>query len=279
MQIIEPEEKTKMKIALLKLSGKTLTDFVSSVKWIEIIKKLYSEFDAIIIVHGAGKDISDWSTKLGLKNEFLNGQRITTAEQMNVVAAVQAGVANTKIVAKLVASKIEATGQSGIDRGTFIAKYLNKDLGFVGKPFLSGSTEWIINLLKEKVIPVFSSVCMDSNGNLMNVNADIFAEVMALSLKVDTVFFASDISGVIINDEIKNSLTEDEIIKGIAEGEITDGMIPKLNSCIELLKQGINKIWIGSTLSNYLSFNENQNGNGTWIVKSNESKYELLKTA
>jgi acetylglutamate kinase len=269
-----------MKIALLKLSGKTLTDFLSTNKWITAIQNLYKEFDGIIVVHGAGKDISEWSTKLGLKNEFLNGQRVTTSEQMNVVAAVQAGVANTKIVAKLVASNIEAVGHSGIDRGTFVAKYLNKDLGYVGKPELVGSTKWITSLLVKKVIPVFSSVCIDVEGNLMNVNADIFAEVMALSLNADTVFFASDIDGVIINGEVKDSLTEEEIINGIVGGEITDGMIPKLNSCMELLKKGINKIWIGSRLdNNNLKNNEVKNGNGTWIVTSNKNEYELLRTA
>ncbi len=267
-----------MKIALLKLSGKTLTDFIATDKWIESIKNLYSEFDGIIIVHGAGKDISEWSAKLGLKNEFLNGQRVTTAEQMNVVAAVQAGVANTKIVAKLVSSKIEASGYSGVDRGTFVAKYLHKDLGFVGKPELSGSAYWIIDLLNKKVIPVFSSVCVDSNGYLMNVNADIFAEVLALSVNVDTVFFASDIEGVIINKKIKNSLTEKEILKGITDGEITDGMIPKLNSCIELLRKGIHKIWIGSMLNNNLKSDEVENGNGTWIITSDKKEYELLRT-
>ena len=267
-----------MKIALLKLSGKTLNDLLTTEKWTDSIKHIRSNFDGLIIVHGAGKDISEWSNKLGLKNEFVNGHRVTTKEQMDVVAAVQAGMLNAKVVARLNATGFESAGFSGIDRNTFSAEYLDKSLGYVGKPNLTGSTAWISELLEKKVIPVFSSVCADSLGNLMNVNADLFSETLALALNADTVFFASDVNGVIINGEIKHSLTEVEILKGIETGQITEGMIPKLTSCIGLLKKGIHKIWIGSKIENDLSL-INSNKNGTWIITKYENEYELLKTA
>ncbi len=268
-----------MKIALLKLSGKTLNDFISSDKWISSVKELLKVFEGLVIVHGAGKDISEWSQKMGLETKFVEGQRVTTREQMDIVAAVQAGVLNTKLTAKIISSGINAAGFSGIDRGTFTAKYLNKDLGFVGKPVLTGSTAWINNLLAEGIIPVFSSVCTDAAGNLLNVNADVFAETLALALNADTVFFASDVEGVKLNGSIMPTLNEEQIINGIVKGEITDGMVPKLNSCIELLKQGINKIWIGANISNNNLPGKNNDGNGTWIVNTGEAEYELLKTA
>ena len=268
-----------MKIALLKLSGKTLNDFISSDKWISSVKDLLNAFEGLVIVHGAGKDISEWSQKMGLETKFVEGQRVTTREQMDIVAAVQAGVLNTKLTAKLVSSGISASGFSGIDRGTFTAKYLNKDLGYVGKPVLTGSSNWIKNLLADRVIPVFSSVCTDASGNLMNVNADVFAETLALTLHADTVLFASDVEGVKLNGSVRPTLNEEQIINGIVKGEITDGMVPKLNSCIELLKQGINKIWIGARISNYNLSGISNDGNGTWIVNTSEAEYELLKTA
>ncbi len=261
-----------MKTALIKISGKTINEFLSTNKWIKIFNSLKLEYDGIILVHGAGKTISEWSEKLGLETKFINGQRVTTKEQMEVVAAVQAGVLNSQLTAKLISSGLEATGLSGIDRGTFIAKYFEEQLGFVGKPELVGSIYWIRDLISSNVIPVFSSVCTDTKGNLMNVNADIFAESLAAALQIDTVFFVSDVAGVILGGSVKESLTENEIITGIVDGEIKDGMIPKLHSCIDLLKKGINKIWIGNELNNYSK-------NGTWIVNSNERQYELLKTA
>ncbi len=267
-----------MKTALLKLSGKTLNDLLTTDKWLNSVKQIQNAFDGLLIVHGAGKDISEWSDKLGLKNQFVNGHRVTTKEQMDVVAAVQAGVLNSKIVARLNSSGIESAGHSGIDRGTFTAEYLNKELGYVGKIVKTNSADWIFELMEKKVIPVFSSVSMDSEGNLMNVNADLFAEILALTLNVDTVFFASDVDGVIIDGEVKPSLSEKEIMKGIENGHITEGMIPKLNSCVGLLRKGINKIWIGSKIGDDISGLSGVK-NGTWITTKFESEYELLKTA
>jgi len=266
-----------MEIVVLKLSGKTLTDFLSSKKWTKIIQELRSKFDGVVIVHGAGKLINEWSGKLGIENKFKKGQRITTQKQMNIVAAVQAGLVNSQIITKLNYAGLNATGVSGIDRNTFVADYIDPELGFVGKPKLKNSINWIFELLEDDVIPVFSSVCRDANGNLMNVNADIFTEVLSIALKVDTVFFVSDVSGVMINGAVKNILTEHEIIYGIANGDIKDGMIPKLLSCALLLNKGINKVWIGSQL--HTNFEKDKNTNGTWIINSIKKEVELLFVA
>jgi len=266
-----------MKIAILKISGKTINEFISTGIWTKKIKKLKKLYEGIIIVHGAGKDITRWAEKLGLESNFINGQRITTSELMDVAAAVQAGLINSKLNAKLNSAGIESAGFSGIDRGSFVADYLNgKELGFVGTPYLSGSVEWIINLLEQNVIPVFSSVCRDVNGSLMNVNADIFTGVLAKAVHADTVFFFSDVEGVKINGKIKSFITEKEIVNGILSGEINNGMIPKLNSCSALIKEGINNIWIGSDLTEKeISQLNKKYENGTWITGSADKEYEL----
>jgi acetylglutamate kinase len=267
-----------MKISLIKISGKTITEFVNTDIWIKTIKSLKKEYDGVVLVHGGGKSISQWSEKLGLENKFVNGQRVTTFEQMEVVAAVQAGVLNTQLSAKLNSSGLSAMGLSGIDRGTFKAEYFNKDLGFVGKPELSGSANWINSLIKSNVIPVFSSVCMDKNGNLMNVNADVFTGTLAAAINAEIVFFVSDVDGVKINGVVKSTLTKEEIVAGIANGDITDGMIPKMQSCMELLSKGINKIWIGSQIENQFDFDNGNTGNGTLIINK-ALEYELLRIA
>jgi len=259
-----------MKTIILKLSGKALSAFIQNEKWSSILSGLYKQYDGIILVHGAGNMISDWSTKLDCDVKFVNGQRVTTAEIMDIVAAVQAGLLNQKIISYLHAKGLEAIGLSGIDRNLFVADYLDEKLGFVGYPKLTGNISWVKNLLKEKVIPVFSSVCRDSKGNLMNVNADVFCEVLAASIKADTVLFISDVAGVMLNGVVKSSLDEKEIDFGIAEGEITGGMIPKVQSCVELLQKGINKIWIGDDVELHPSTIP-QGGittkmKGTWIT-------------
>lgn len=267
-----------MKTAVIKFSGKTLNEFLTSNDWMHALHEINEKFDGIILVHGAGKNITEWSEALGYENKFVNGHRVTTGEHMDVVAAVQAGLVNTKITARLNASGFEAVGLSGIDRGTFVAAYMDKSMGFVGRPVLNGSVEWIENLLKENTTPVFSSVCRDIDGNLMNVNADLFAETLALAVKADTVFFISDVDGVKIKGEVKQTLTEPEINEGINSGDITDGMIPKLTSCTSLLKKGIQKVWIGSQIKIPGSNETASESAGTWIITP-EKEYELFSIA
>jgi acetylglutamate kinase len=188
---------------------------------------------------------------------------------MEVVAAVQAGVLNAKIVSRLVTNNLNAVGLTGIDRGSFEAENVNEELGFVGVPRVVGSVDWINEMIKNNIVPVFSSICRDNKGNLMNVNADIFTETLAAAINAECVFFVSDIQGVKLGGDYKNCINETEIINGIQNGEITDGMIPKLQSCIELLSKGIAKIWIGSkNLEDVFNDNCKQSQNGTWIILS-----------
>ncbi len=274
MLTIELDNGEKMKTAILKISGKTISEFIETNKWIELIKDLYKVYDSVVLVHGAGKTISEWADKIGLETKFIDGQRVTTSEYMKIVAAVQAGLINTQLSAKLNSCEIEAAGFSGVDRNTFTAKIFDNELGFVGYPELTGSKEWIEEILSKKIVPVFSSVCKDSNGELINVNADIFTEVLAAAIQADTVLFVSDIDGVIINGEIKKQLNTSGIVNGILSGEITGGMIPKLKSCSTLLYKGINKIWIGSKL-NHQTITNNEDFNGTWIIGSEEENKQL----
>ncbi len=256
-----------MKIALLKLSGKALEKFSTDGTWAGRINDLRKTYSGVIIVHGAGTTISDWSEKLECKVDFVNGQRVTTEAIMDVVAAVQAGLLNHKLIAYLETNGIESLGLSGIDRGLFIADYLNPELGFVGYPRAAGSPEWVYKLLQDGVVPVFSSVCRDADGNLMNVNADVFAERLAELLKAETVLFLSDVTGVKINGEVQTKMNEEIINSGITNGDITGGMIPKLESCIKLLNSGVNKIWIGSESAFSGDISDSYNNLfGTWIV-------------
>lgn len=258
-----------MKTVIVKLSGKALNEFLENKKWIDILNYLQSKFDGVIIVHGAGNKISEWANALNHQAKFIDGQRVTCKDTMDIVAAVQSGLLNSKVVSHLSANGFECAGLTGNDRGLFVADYISKNLGYVGQPKINGNIAWLKQMLSDKVIPVFSSVCRDSEGHLMNVNADIFTQALAVTLKTDTVFFMSDISGVKLNGSDSDTITEKDINEGIKSGQITDGMIPKLQSSIELLNKGINKIWIGNDLSN-LNLDKQTNLRGTWIVDSNQ---------
>jgi acetylglutamate kinase len=259
-----------MKTAVIKFSGKALDDFFTNKKWIELISNLKNTYEGIVLVHGAGNKISEWSYALGLEPRFIEGHRVTDKYTMEVVAAVQSGLLNAKIVSHLQINNFDAVGLSGIDRGLFTAEYINEKLGFVGSPQVTGCPDWIYSLLNERVIPVFSSLCKDKDGNLMNVNADIFTHALAKSISADTVFFLSDVNGVKLNGVTQNYILDSEINDGIQNGHITGGMIPKLKSCKKLIEDGISKVWIGSELFdiNFNDFNNSINMKGTWIVES-----------
>lgn len=258
-----------MNTAILKISGKALTGIMTDTKWIESVKNLQKFFDGVVIVHGAGQDITHWASLLGYESKFINGLRVTTKEMMDVVTAVQGGLINARLASRLNSAGIDAIGLSGIDGNSYVADYTDKNLGFVGFPKRKQSVEWIIELIKKNKLPVFSSICRDDSGNLMNVNADLFTEALALSLNADSVFFLSDVSGVKLNGSYQPFLLPDQILTGITEGEITDGMIPKLQSCLELLNSGIKKIWIGSFNSENLFDDISiEKSSGTWIIQS-----------
>ncbi len=258
-----------MKIVLLKLSGKALTEFTTNHHYIKMMHELKENYDGVIIVHGAGKMISEWSSAMNLASSFVNGQRKTTKDIMDVVSAVQGGLTNSTITSFLHAKGFEATGLNGIDRNLFVADYLDKALGYVGIPKLSGNVTWLKDLMASDIIPVYSSVCRDVDGNLMNVNADLFAKELAIALSVDTVLFVSDVEAVKIEGREMQEMSEVDVKLGIANGHITDGMIPKLESSIALLNNAIKKVWIGNnpTKLKFKSSLLNDMG-GTWIVES-----------
>lgn len=248
-----------MDLAIIKISGKILEEFTSSLAGVELIKNLKEKYSSVILIHGGGKIITEWANKMGIKSEFFDGQRITTKETMEIAAAVQGGLINSQLTAYFHTKGIKAIGLNGIDMGSFVAEHINNKLGFVGKPVAVSDAKWLLDLLADDVVTVFSSICRDKDGNLMNVNADLFAGAMAMLLKADSVYFVSDVEGVRVNGEFQKSISADILRVSLSSGEINNGMIPKINACLSLLTSGVKNIWIGNKLSEIYK-------GGTWIV-------------
>jgi acetylglutamate kinase len=256
-----------MKIAVVKLSGKTIDQFVTGSIGKDLINNLKLEYEGVVIIHGGGKLISEWSTKLGHEVSFYEGQRVTCKNTIDVVSSVQGGLLNSKITSYLYSFNIRAIGLNGIDGGAFIANQLDDKLGYVGRPVVKNQLTWIVELLKQGFVPVFSSLCSDQYGQIMNVNADLFAAALSISLSAEAVLFFSDVDGVLLNNKYQNLLTMDDIKEGISSGEINGGMIPKMHSCLELIDQGVSKIWIGNNFNEFTNISSNKK-RGTWIVST-----------
>lgn len=252
-----------MSLAIVKISGKSLNTFTNSKIGSNLVNGLKEKYSSVILVHGGGNLITEWSHKLGIESSFYEGQRITDSKSMQVTAAVQDGLINSQLTSYLQSYSIQSIGLNGIDMGLFKAEYINDKLGFVGNPLPNQSYQWLEQLLYNKIVPVFSSVCSDDKGNLMNVNADLFTGAIAKLLKANTVIFISDVEGVKLEGKYQKSLSVDAINKGLTSGEINGGMIPKMNTCLTLLTNGINNIWIGN---NFNEITNSESKLGTWII-------------
>ena len=209
-----------------------------------------------VIVHGGGPQIGDFLNKIGKKSEFINGMRVTDEETMDVVEMVLAGKVNKEIVKNIILSGGKAVGLSGKDGKLIIAEkmfvyknYENRppeiiDLGKVGK--VKKINPEILNLLiKSEVIPVIAPVGIDENGNTYNINADLVAGEIAISLNAEKLIMITDVDGIITKDgRLISSINVKDIPELIENGTITGGMIPKVEFCKKAIEHGVKKAHI-----------------------------------
>jgi len=210
-----------------------------------------------VVVHGGGPQIAAMLKKLGIKSEFAAGLRITDAATVEIVEMVLAGSINKQIVGYINAAGGKAVGLCGKDGNMVTARKVTRtvvdpdsniekvvDLGFVGEPEKVDLT--VLNhVLGKEMIPVLAPVATSASGGTFNVNADTFAGAIAGALKAKRLLLLTDVPGVL--DKDKNLITELSVADArrlIADGTISGGMIPKVETCIEALDQGVEGVVI-----------------------------------
>jgi len=201
-----------------------------------------------VIVHGGGPQIGEMLDRLNIESEFRDGLRVTDAQTVEVVEMVLAGSINKQIVASINAEGARAIGLCGKDGGMVLVEKARRtkvdpnsnieriiDLGFVGEPKEVDST--VLDLVIEAgLIPVVAPVCFGKDGNTYNVNADIFAGVLASALDAKRLLFLTDVEGVLDKEmNLIKELTVEKANELIADETINGGMIPKVQTCIEAL--------------------------------------------
>jgi acetylglutamate kinase len=210
-----------------------------------------------VVVHGGGPQIAAMLKKLGIKSEFADGLRITDGATVEIVEMVLAGSINKQIVGYINAAGGKAIGLSGKDGNMVQAKKVTRtvtdpdsnierviDLGFVGEPDKVDLT--VLNhVLGKEMIPVLAPVASSATGGTFNVNADTFAGAIAGALKAKRLLLLTDVPGVL--DKSKKLIPQLSIAdarKLIADGTISGGMIPKVETCIYALDQGVEGVVI-----------------------------------
>ncbi|HWX13289.1 MAG TPA: acetylglutamate kinase [Methylocella sp.] len=202
-----------------------------------------------VVVHGGGPQIGTMLGKLGIKSAFADGMRITDRATMEIVEMVLAGSINKQIVGFINAEGGRAIGLCGKDGNMVLARKVPQtgkdiDLGFVGEPAKVDTTV-LDQVLGRELIPVLAPVAQDENGETYNVNADTFAGAIAGALNAKRLLLLTDVAGVFGRDgKMIKQLRGSEIHGLIADGTITGGMIPKVETCIYALEQGVEGVVI-----------------------------------
>lgn len=232
-------------LLVIKIGGKLLKEPVMD-SHLENVISLAKEGKHPVIVHGGGQEITEKLSILGKKPRFVEGQRYTDGESLEIVEMVLAGI-NRRIVGMINLLGGNAVGISGKDAFLVEAKKLRgkHDLGYVAE-VEKVNPEILHILLDNGFIPVISPMAMDRKGVTYNINADIFASQFSAAIGAERLAFLTDVPGILENPQDEKSVIEqikiEEVEELVRRGTITAGMIPKINSCVQALQKGVKEI-------------------------------------
>jgi acetylglutamate kinase len=209
-----------------------------------------------IVVHGGGPQIAGMLRRLQLKSEFVNGLRVTDKPTVEVVEMVLAGLINKDIVTAINRQGGKAVGISGKDANLMIARKITEmpdpesnlmkavDIGYVGDP--AEVNPHIVEVISASdLIPVIAPVGISREGETLNINADTFASALAARMKAKRLLLLTDVAGVLDKSKkLIERLSIEEARQLIHDGTITEGMIPKIEGCIEVVEAGVEAVVI-----------------------------------
>jgi acetylglutamate kinase len=273
--------KFKNKTFVVKIGGEIADQEATLHSFCEEVALLAQVGIHVVMVHGGGKQATELSQQLGIEPKMVQGRRVTDEKTLDVVMMVFAGTINTEILAALREYGVEAVGISGVDGGIINAvkrppkKVVDEktgqeqvvDYGHVGD-IDSVDPKLLQTLLAADFVPVMASLGGDDDGNILNINADTVASEIASALKAEKLILVTDVDGILRADKtLISRVTPQEIAKLVQEGVIKGGMIPKAQSAVEALKDGVGTVHIisGKKPSTLLAEVFTSTGSGTMI--------------
>jgi acetylglutamate kinase len=244
-------------VIVIKYGGHAMGDRAAAEDFAEDVTLLELQGVKPIVVHGGGPQIGRMLDKLGIKSEFQGGLRVTDEATVEVVEMVLAGSINKQIVGWIGAEGGKAIGLCGKDGNMVTARKVTRtvrdpdshierevDLGFVGDPYKVDRTV-LDAVLGAELIPVLAPVAIGEDNHTYNVNADTFAGAIAGAMKAKRLLLLTDVPGVLDKDKkLIPQLTVDQCRQLIADGTVTAGMIPKIETCIYAIEQGVEGVVI-----------------------------------
>ena len=272
------------KTFVVKFSGKVTEDHVRLMSLAEELALLHQVGIRVCVVHGGGKQLTQLAEKLGVEQTIIEGRRVTDDDTLEMAKMIFAGKINTDILAALRHRGVHAVGLSGIDGNIVHAERrpprqvvdratgesARVDFGHVGD-ILQIDARLLTVLLDHGYLPVISSLGADAEGKVFNINADTIASEIAVQLQAEKLVLLSDVDGIYLRagePETKLSrLTAAEAEELVKSGTATGGMIPKLQSIIDLLSRGVRSAHIidGNSRNTLLAEVFTDQGTGTMI--------------
>ena len=237
-------QKFNNKIIVIKYGGNAMVDERLKMAVMRDMVLLNIVGIKVVLVHGGGPEIDQMMKKLSLESRFINGLRYTDDDTAEVVQMVLAGKVNKQLVSLIHQNGGKGIGLCGTDGDILQVEKLEseEDLGFVGN--ITGVNTQPINMaLDNGYIPIIATVGTDEKGQIYNINADTAAAEIAGALKAEKLITMTDIVGLLREKSDEESLiTNVDIFESpqlIEEGIIMGGMIPKVESCVEAILQGV----------------------------------------
>jgi acetylglutamate kinase len=224
---------------LFKYGGHAISDGKGIDPVLSLLAKEINAGKKIVIVHGGGPAINKELEIHGVKSETVDGLRKTTPEVFEVVQRTLCGEVQRKLVNQLIALGVNAVGLTAGDGGLTRAKIMRPELGLVGE-VISVNPDFLVAQMNLGITPVISPISLTTDGQAVNMNADIIAGAIGGALAVDSVLFSTDVSGIYREWPDKNSLIKNINVVELAEISTTfkGGMIPKTESAVNAIKAG-----------------------------------------
>ena len=266
-------QRFRNQIIVIKYGGAAMIEEALKTSFAQDIVLLQSLGMRPVVVHGGGPEVSKVIQSLGQKVTFVDGLRVTTAENLKVAEMVLSGNLNKGIITHLQTFGGKAVGLSGKD-GNLIQADKKKlasgiDLGYVGT-IRQINPELLHLLIREQFIPVVSPIGMGSSGETYNINADTVAAAIAVALEARKVIFMTDVDGVLSDGKelisYLNTATAEDLI---ANKVISGGMVPKIQAALDCVKASVRSAHIinGTDPHSVIAELFTDQGIGTQIVK------------
>ena len=236
-------KKYSNELIVIKCGGSVLLDVDLFNQFIEDISAINHLGLSVIVVHGGGKNIKKELDKHKIESKFIDGLRVTDENTMTIVEKALLEL-NTEILNNL--TNKEANAKSVTPKGENIIKITpeKKELGFVGNP-KKINKEVLLNIVTEKKVPIVAPMGVGDDGKIYNINADVVSGSIAKELNSRRLLLMTDVEGVL--DKDKNLISEIDsklALKMLKDGDISGGMIPKINTCLDAVNNGVTGVVI-----------------------------------